>query len=223
MSGWLDRRRLPIGGRRPGKGGNKGGGNSNPGSGPKGGGGGGRGRGRGGGGGGGDAANGYYVPTYEVDTVANLVSSDMITRTTDGTNNLNLRNKIQVVIRNLTFTGTLTGITVQVREQSGGTWRTAGTSYEYQWLSAGTDQTVTAGAGVPITQLAVPTDLSFQIRGLGIAVPTMIWAWEMTAAQDEKWISGWATDAEVCDAFRIVFTGTSLNFTGGTFEAIYFT
>jgi hypothetical protein len=147
-----------------------------------------------------------------------------MTKTTDsGGNKLNLRNKINVVWRNVTFTGTITGVLLQVRVKSTGLWETTSGDYVDWYWDGTTEQAPTDGTGIKLTTSTAPTDIGFELFGLGLPVPAEVEARDLTVhATLARHIGGQTTSAEIFDAFRIVLNGTSPDLTGGTQYVIYY-
>lgn len=167
-------------------------------------------------------ADGYIAPDTDTGTLSDL--TDTLTITGDGGGRpLSKRYKVQVVVRNITFTGTITSVDVELREQSGQTWRTTSGDYKYTRFDQAATTGWTNSASMPVATNTTPTDLMFELFGLGLAVPTQLWSRDMTvAASGADVIGAFSTGAEVEDAFRIVFRGTSVDLSGGTYEIVFF-
>lgn len=165
----------------------------------------------------------YLPPGSETVNIIDVISSNAITKTTDSNgNSLKLRNKVQVIARNITFSGTITSVTLEIRRDSDDAWLTGATDYRRMSVGPAARTDWTTAASIPLTVSTTPTDIEFQVYGLGIALDTSVFIREMTNASNARWSGAMTNAPQLHNGFRIIFTGTGLSITGGTIGYVYY-
>lgn len=132
------------------------------------------------------------------------------------------QNRIHVTIKDLTFTGTITGTRLQLTDDGGVTWKTGANDYRYAEVDQSGFVNPVDVDGLKILTNTVPTHASFELHGMSLLVPTMFRASDMTISTTiVKQISGVRKAAEANNGFRVIFDGTSVDITGGTMYVGY--
>ncbi len=163
----------------------------------------------------------FEPPFFE--TVVLSSFTDTITKTTRADGKKVKQNRIGVVITSLTYTGTITGGKVQFTADGGATWKTAAADYSRAYFDQDGQVLPGTADGIPVLINTVPAFVSFEIHGMGLLVPTMVRAADMTVSTSHvNQIAGMSRAAETHDGFRIILTGTSVDITGGTMYVGYF-
>lgn len=147
---------------------------------------------------------------------------DTVTHTIRGDGKQVNSARITVVVDGFTFTGTITGSKLQFTTDGGSTWKDGASDYEEASYDRSNNVLAASVDGMIIMSNNTPDSFNFELLGMGLLVPTMMRAADMTISATEcRSIHGYRRVAEVNNGFRIIFSGTAVNITGGTMYLAY--